>query len=79
MGGVTYIRVMVRVQIQVMQSIPRPKFLMSDKILGTLQELSFPKILPSFALSETFFFIHKNLVKNIINLENLDIIIVRST
>lgn len=70
---------MVRVQIQVMQPIPRPKFLMSDEILGTLQEFPFPKILPSFALSETFFFIHENLVKNIINLENLDIIIVRST
>ena len=79
MGGVTYIRVVVGVQVQVMQPIPRPKFLMSDKILGTLQELSFPKILPSFALSETFFFIHKNLVKDVINLENLDIIIVRST
>ena len=78
MGGVTYIRIMVRVQIQVMQPITRPKFLMSDKILGTFQELLFPKILPSLALSETFFFIHKNLVKDVINLENLDIIILRS-
>ena len=78
MGGVTYICVVVRVQIQVMQPITRPKFLMSDKILGTFQELLFPKILPSLALSETFFFIHKNLVKDAISLENLDIIIVRS-
>ena len=79
MGGVTYIRVMVWVQIQVMQPISRPEFLVGDEILGTFQELLLPKFLPSFALSETFFFIHKNLVKNIINLENLDIIIVRST
>lgn len=78
MGGVTYIRVVVGVQVQVMQPIPRPKLSMSDKILGTLQELLLPKFLPSLALSETFFFIHENLVKNIINLENLDIIIVRS-
>ena len=79
MGGVTYIRVVVGVQVQVMQPIPRPEFLVGDKILGTLQELSFPKILPSLALSETFFFIHENLVKDAISLENLDIIIVRST
>ena len=79
MGGVTYIRVVVGVQIQVMQPIPRPKFLMGDKILGTLQELLLPKFLPSLALSETLFFIHKNLVKDAISLENLDIIIVRST
>lgn len=79
MGGVTYIRVMVRVQVQVVQPIPRPEFLVGDKILGTFQEFSFPKILPSLALSETFFFIHKNLVKDAISLENLDIIIVRST
>ena len=78
MGGVTYIRVVVGVQVQVMQPIPRPEFLVGDKILGTFQEFSFPKILPSFALSETFFFIHENLVKNIINLENPDIIILRS-
>ena len=78
MGGVTYIRVVVGVQVQVMQPIPRPKFLVGDEILGTLQELLLPKFLPSFALSETFFFIHENLVKNIINLENLDIIILRS-
>ena len=78
MGGVTYIRVVVGVQVQVVQPIPRSKFLMSDKILGTFQELLFPKILPSLALSETFFFIHENLVKDVINLENLDIIIVRS-
>ena len=67
MGGVTYIRVMVWVQIQMMQPISRPKFLMSDKILGTFQKLPFPKTLPSLALSETFFFIHKNLVKDVIN------------
>lgn len=67
MGGVTYIRVMVWVQIQVMQPISRPKFLMSDKILGTFQELPFPKTLPSLTLSETFFFIHENLVKDVIN------------
>ena len=79
MGGVTYIRVVVGVQVQVMQPIPRPKFLVGDEILGTLQELLLPKFLPSLALSETFFFIHKNLVKDVINLENLDIIIVRST
>ena len=79
MGGVTYIRVVVGVQIQVMQPIPRPEFLVGDEILGTFQELLLPKFLPSFALSETFFFIHENLVKNVINLENLDIIIVRST
>ena len=79
MGGVTYIRVVVGVQVQVVQPIPRPKFLVGDEILGTFQELLFPKILPSLALSETFFFIHENLVKNVINLENLDIIIVRST
>ena len=79
MGGVTYIRVVVGVQVQVMQPISRPKFLVGDKILGTFQELSFPKFLPSLALSETFFFIHKNLVKDAISLENLDIIIVRST
>ena len=78
MGRVTDIRIVVWVQVQVMQPIPRPEFLMSDKILGTLQEFPFPKSLPSLALSETFFFIHKNLVKNIINLENLDIIILRS-
>ena len=78
MGGVTYIRVVVGVQVQVMQPIPRPEFLVGDEILGTLQELLLPKILPSLALSETFFFIHENLVKNIINLENLDIIILRS-
>ena len=79
MGGVTYIRVVVGVQIQVMQPISRPKFLVGDEILGTLQELLLPKFLPSLALSETLFFIHENLVKNVINLENLDIIIVRST
>ena len=79
MGGVTYIRVVVGVQVQVMQPIPRPKFLVGDEILGTLQELLLPKFLPSLALSETFFFIHKNLVKDAISLENLDIIIVRST
>ena len=79
MGGVTYIRVVVEVQVQVMQPISRPEFLVGDEILGTFQELLLPKFLPSFALSETFFFIHENLVKNIINLENLDIIIVRST
>ena len=79
MGGVTYIRVVVWVQVQVMQPIPRPEFLVGDEILGTLQELLLPKFLPSLALSETFFFIHENLVKNVINLENLDIIIVRST
>ena len=79
MGGVTYIRVVVGVQVQVMQPIPRPKFLVGDEILGTLQELLLPKFLPSLALSETFFFIHENLVKDAISLENLDIIIVRST
>ena len=78
MGGVTYIRVVVGVQVQVMQPIPRPEFLVGDEILGTFQELLLPKFLPSFALSETFFFIHENLVKNIINLENLNIIILRS-
>ena len=78
MGGVTYIRVVVWVQVQVMQPIPRPEFLVGDEILGTLQELLLPKFLPSLALSETFFFIHKNLVKDAISLENLDIIIVRS-
>ena len=79
MGGVTYIRVVVGVQVQVMQPIPRPEFLVGDEILGTLQELLLPKFLPSLALSETFFFIHENLVKDAISLENLDIIIVRST
>ena len=78
MGGVTYIRVVVGVQVQVMQPIPRPEFLVGDEILGTLQELSFPKILPSLALSETFFFIHKNLVKDAISLKNPNIIILRS-
>lgn len=79
MGGVTYICVVVGVQVQVMQPISRPKFLVGDEILGTLQELLLPKFLPNLALSETFFFIHKNLVKDAISLENLDIIIVRST
>ena len=79
MGGVTYIRVVVGVQVEVMQPISRPEFLVGDEILGTLQELLLPKFLPSLALSETFFFIHKNLVKDAISLENLDIIIVRST
>ena len=67
MGGVTYIRVVVGVQVQVMQPISRPEFLVGDEILGTFQELPFPKTLPSLTLSETFFFIHENLVKDVIN------------